>query len=301
MAAADSKHGGPRVLTVDAFTEVPFCGNPCAVVLIEEAGRINDGTMQLVAAEMNLSETAFVIPRPLGDGGGFGSVSASDHFDLRWFTPTCEVPLCGHGTMAAAKAVVAAGNAHGTLTFHTLSGPLAVRCDPGGTIAMDLPNNAPTKDDPAIDPSVIELAACGLPVAATAYSATTKKLLVQLADSVSREALEGIAPDTTAMLQSHDGSRVRGVIVTTVGHAKPGGYDFISRYFAPWNGIPEDPVTGSAHTVLAPHWAAILGRTELRARQCSKRGGDLLLEVGDVTVTVSGQAAVVLDGQLRLP
>eukprot|EP00037_Helgoeca_nana_P002136 m.32005 g.32005 ORF g.32005 m.32005 type:complete len:276 (-) comp12386_c0_seq3:573-1400(-) len=202
-----------------------------------------------------------------------GTCALQGHeFGLRWFTPTCEVPLCGHGTMAAAAAV-GSTNANPVLTFHTESGELVVRCT-DGVIAMDLPHNAPADDDARMHADLIKMVVGQLGVHTVRYSVTTKKLLVQLHDSVSRDELEGLRPDTVAMSRAHDGSRVRGIIVTTSGAGKRGEYDFISRYFAPWNGIAEDPVTGSAHTVLGPHWASVLGRAELRARQCSARGGD---------------------------
>ena len=277
---------GLELYTVDAFTSQPFSGNPAAVCLLAR-NDLSSKQKQLIAAEMNLSETAFV--RPV-DG-------EPDAFHLQWFTPTCEVPLCGHATLATAK-VLFDRSSCSRLSFRTLSGTLTADKDED-LIEMRFPLADCTREAQWSDVAdVVRLAAGGLPVEHVAFSSSTRKLLIRLTDAVSRSELEGLSPDTAAMQQAHQG-RVRGVIVTM--RAQTDDYDFLSRYFAPWNGIPEDPVTGSAHTVLARYWGAELGKTEMTARQCSRRGGDVRMQVvGEDTVILAGQACIVTKGQIFL-
>eukprot|EP00039_Didymoeca_costata_P013861 m.217471 g.217471 ORF g.217471 m.217471 type:complete len:287 (-) comp15886_c1_seq4:102-962(-) len=285
---------GLQIFTVDAFTSEPFSGNPAAVVLVE--GKVDDSTMQKIATEMNLSETAFL--ETLDKDSTFES---SDHFSLRWFTPTREVPLCGHATLASAIALFQGrDNKSDALRFETLSGCLvASRKD--SLVSMDLPHNAPIslEKNNKYEP-LARLTVGQIEIHSMAYSSSTKKLLVRLADDTSRETLEGLAPDTTAMQAGHLDDEVRGVMVTISGKGKPGDYDFLSRYFAPWNGIPEDPVTGSAHTVLGPYWADCIGKKELNARQCSPRGGNLAISVLENIVQVTGDGCIVMQGTLNL-
>lgn len=141
-------------------------------------------------------------------------------------------------------------------------------------------------------------AGAGPAVAECEYSAATKKLLLRV--QATRAQLEALQPDIAALQAAHTADRIRGVMVTTAGAGEPGGFDCLSRYFAPWNGIPEDPVTGSAHTVLGAYWGRVLGKRRLRARQCSPRGGDLTLTVGEERITLAGPAFVVLRGELFL-
>lgn len=280
---------GLELYTVDAFTCQPFSGNPAAVCLLTRDD-LSSEQKQLIASEMNLSETAFVRPAE-GEADGV--------FHLQWFTPTCEVPLCGHATLATA-AVLFQRSSETTkhLSFHTLSGTLTAERE-GSFVNMHFPLADCTREAQWSDVSeVVRLAVCGLPVAHVAYSSSTRKLLIHLPDSVSRAELEGVRPDTAAMLQAHHG-RVRGVIVTV--RSQTADYDFLSRYFSPWNGIPEDPVTGSAHTVLARYWGDELGKTKMAARQCSHRGGDVRMQVvGEDSVVLAGQACIVTKGQLFL-
>lgn len=255
---------------------------------------MKDGLLQKIASEMNLSETAYV--QCLSENGSF---EKDDTFSLRWFTPTREVPLCGHATLASAATLFfCAGNTNCTLTFQSLSGPLLARRTGDSGITLDFPlNPAQPHDKDAVKTILQEI--CGLEhVSDVQYSRTTRKLLVRLKDELTRDFLEGLAPDPRALQASDISGDVMGVIVTLKGHPDEHGYDFLSRYFAPWNGIPEDPVTGSAHTVLADYWSKQLGKTSFKARQCSQRGGDLEVNIAGNRVELTGNARVVLKGTL---
>jgi predicted PhzF superfamily epimerase YddE/YHI9 len=264
----------PNLYQVDAFTDRPFAGNPAAVVPLD-APR-DAAWMQAVAAEMNLSETAFLVPRAEEDG-----------WDLRWFTPAVEVDLCGHATLASAHVLWETGRlAVGEeARFLSRSGWLtAVRQD--GWIELDFPATPPL---PAEEPA-------GLGVALGARPVEVRKsrfdVLVELA---SEAEVRGLDPD----LHHIAGLPVRGVIVTA--RAAPGsdtGFDFVSRFFAPAAGVPEDAVTGSAHCALGPYWQEKLGRSELLAYQASRRGGVIRVRVEGDRVKLGGQAITVLRGQL---
>jgi len=278
------------ITTVDSFSNKPFGGNPAAVCVVPDGIVLSDSEMQLIAAEMNLSETAFLSCR------SSATLQSGEEFNLRWFTPTCEVPLCGHGTLAAAAVLFKChSNSNKELVFHTLSEELsAVLNDDFVGINLPLAVDVCSTNREGIE-ELLLLSVGGLPVQEVQYSSCTKKLLVRLNDNITMEQLTSIHPDTTAMLASHSG-KVRGVIITVRGKET---YDFVSRYFAPWNGIPEDPVTGSAHTVLAAYWGRELKKDEMFARQCSKRGGELKIKVcaGD-RVHISGQASIVMTGKI---
>lgn len=283
------------LFTVDAFTKAPFSGNPAAVVFLQQDGAIDDRRKQSIAAEMKHSETAFVSKQsPLDE------FDKSSCFNLRWFTPSNEVPLCGHATLATAAAIFAEwGNASRELRFHTKSGELKASREPNGAIALDLPAMSSVVVQEEDYRSLLDAVVGETPVAEVRYSADAKKLVVRLQDSCTRSALEALSPSPARMLHSESGDRVLGVAVTIRGRSDD-DYDFISRYFSPWNGIPEDPVTGSAHAVLGPYWAAVLGKEELNAHQASARGGDLYLRVpaDGHRLQVGGHAAVVLRGEL---
>ena len=256
------------LLHIDAFTDRPFGGNPAAIALLEHPAE--EGWMQSVAAEMNLSETAFVVP--LEDG----------RFGLRWFTPAVEVPLCGHATLAAAHALWTEGRAapDDVLRFVTASGELrATRAD--GRIALELPADPP-----------VERAAPGELLDALgvrAFRAAEGRAMWLIEVVTAQEVLDA-APDFRAL------AAFPTTIVTAAGDGKP--YDFVSRCFGPNVGIDEDPVTGSAHCLLAPWWAPRLGRTEMRAAQISARGGDLRLRLEGAVVSVAGEAVTVLRAEL---
>ncbi|XP_042345416.1 phenazine biosynthesis-like domain-containing protein 1 [Plectropomus leopardus] len=283
------------VITVDAFTNLPFKGNPAAVCpLMHE---LSDDLYQKIAAEINLSETAFITRSNPSDNFTTGS-----RFKLRWFTPTNEVDLCGHATLASAAVLFRNHqNVSHTLVFETRSGDLAV-IQQGEGYVMDFPLNPSTKQDANEFRDIIKTAVGNLPIQDVHLSSNTKKLLVRLSDSCDRSVLTHLTVDTVALQNSERSGRVAGLILTMKGSpdCQP-GYDFYSRYFAPWNGIPEDPVTGSAHTVLGSYWSKELGKKKMLAYQCSKRGGELELEVrDDRRINIAGQTVTVLQGTITL-
>lgn len=253
---------------VDAFTSRAFRGNPAAVCLLDK-GR-SAKWMQDVAREMNLSETAFVAPLKTG-------------FRLRWFTPACEVDLCGHATLATAHVLWSEGIApeKADLRFQTRSGVLTAGLVKG-RIELDFPAR------PALR---------GKPAAAIAKALGVKpRAMVKVADDIvvelaSEAAVRKVAPDMAALARV----KVRGVVVTARADAR---YDFVSRFFGPAVGVPEDPVTGSAHCALAPYWAEKLGKTRMKAFQASERGGEVEVELVDDRVLLRGQAVTVFRGQL---
>ena len=263
--------GRQAITQVDAFTDRPFGGNPAAVCVLASAR--DEEWMQLVAREMNLAETAFLVRR--GDG-----------FDLRWFTPMCEVDLCGHATLASAHALWEDGHLpDGAIArFHTRSGVLtAERRD--GLIWLDFPS---TPAQPAPAPGELQ---GGLGVPLEFVGRTPFDYLVE----VDREkTLLSLAPDLRMLAKLP----VRGVIVTS--RSATAGRDFVSRFFAPAAGVPEDPVTGSAHCALAPFWAERLGRHELIGYQASARGGEVRVRLAGDRVLLGGQAVTVLRGELLL-
>lgn len=256
------------LLQIDAFTDQPFRGNPAAVCLLD---RERDAQwMQNVAAEMNLSETAFLLPR---DGD----------FSLRWFTPAAEVDLCGHATLASAHALWQEKLLDGEARFHTRSGLLKARRD-GDWIELDFPA---TREQRADAPQEL-LDALG--ISDPLYVGRNKfdyVIEVRSEDDVRR-----LDPRHNALRNV----KVRGVIVTS--RASKGGYDFVSRFFAPGVGVDEDPVTGSAHCCLTPYWAERLGKNEMLAYQASKRGGTLRVRLDGGRVKILGRAVTVLRGEL---
>lgn len=257
---------------VDAFASGPFTGNPAAVCLLERGEAPEPDWMQDVAAEMNLAETAFVRPRPDGD------------FDLRWFTPTAEVKLCGHATLASAHVLWASRMLPPAepARFHTLSGVLTATQD-DGLITLDFPST-PTRPVDAPDGLFDALG-----LTETTVESDGDDYLIELDHA---EAVRDLQPDLGHLGQID----ARGVIVTAR-YDRPDA-DIVSRFFAPRVGVPEDPVTGSAHCRLAPYWAARLGKTTLRAVQASMRGGRLLVELNGDRVRLSGRAVTVLRGEL---
>jgi len=285
------------IWTVDAFTDSPFSGNPAAVCLLEED--IPDATKQALASEMNISETCF-LTLPPGVTGAAAGFAGSSHFGLRWFTPTNEVPLCGHATLAAAAVLFqASGNVHSKLHFATLSGELTAERE-GERVVLELPLHPPTPVEGGQFAALAAEAACGLPVLEVLLSRETRKLVVRLEDGLARAQLEAIRPRTDRLQALESSGRVAGVILTLRGRAgEPEA--FYSRYFAPWNGIPEDPVTGSSHTVLAPYWGGLLATRTMAARQVSPRGGRLHLSLQESSVRVAGGAVIVLRGSVSLP
>ncbi|XP_044065137.1 phenazine biosynthesis-like domain-containing protein 1 [Siniperca chuatsi] len=283
------------VFTIHAFTNLPFKGNPAAICpLMHE---LTDDLYQKIAAVMNLSETAFITRINPSDNFTTGS-----RFRLRWFTPTTEVNLCGHATLASAAVLFQhQKNVNPTLVFETSSGDLAV-AQQGEGYVMDFPLNPPTQEDPNEFRDIIKAAVGNHPIQDVYMSSNTEKLMVRLADSCDRSVLTSLKVDPVALQRSERSGRVKGLILTIKGSpdCQP-GYDFYSRYFAPWNGIPEDPVTGSAHTVLGSYWCKKLGKKKMLAYQCSSQGGELELEVrDDGRINIAGQTVTVLQGTITL-
>jgi PhzF family phenazine biosynthesis protein len=258
------------IVQVDAFADRAFTGNPAAVCILEAPGE--EGWMRSVAAEMNLSETAFLHRE--GDG-----------WRLRWFTPEVEVELCGHATLATAHVLWEDGHlrADEVARFHTRSGLLTAR-RAGEWIELDFPAK-PILDAPA--PDGLEAA---LGVEPVYVGRSHFDVLVEVASEAEVRALK---PDMGRLAAVE----ARGVIVTARadGEAR---YDFVSRFFAPRVGVAEDPVTGSAHCVLAPYWAAKLGRDELAGFQASRRGGTVRVRAAGDRVHLGGRAVTVLRGEL---
>ncbi|HEY0791446.1 MAG TPA: PhzF family phenazine biosynthesis protein [Chthoniobacterales bacterium] len=262
-----------EITVIDAFAAQPFSGNPAAVCLLDEPRE--DRWMQLVAREMNLPETAFLEP----DAGG-------DVYRLRWFTPTVEVRLCGHATLASAHLLWEKRHLppEAPARFHTLSGLLTATRQRDGWIQLDLPAEAVAQIDPP--PGLAE----SLSVKPIFVGRTPAHFFIEVATE--REVRQ-IQPDFTWLRSIAPGR----VIVTS--QADPGsGYDVVSRYFAPGVGVDEDPVTGSAHCALAPYWEPRLGRRELQAYQASARGGTLRMKREGTRVLVSGQALTIWEGRL---
>jgi predicted PhzF superfamily epimerase YddE/YHI9 len=252
------------ICVVDAFTATAFTGNPAAVCRLDAFPP--DGWMQALATEMNLSETAFVVPRADGD------------HDLRWFTPTVEVDLCGHATLASAH--VLGGGAR----FHTRSGVLTCTAAGDGWIEMDFPAlpSTPVAHDAALTRAI---------GTADVYTVATSRfdLLVELGTA---DQVRSLRPDLAALRALG----ARGYIVTAPGDRE--GIDCVSRFFAPAAGVDEDPVTGSAHCVLGPFWAERLGRATLVGEQASRRGGIVRMRVDGARVHLGGRAVTVWEGSL---
>jgi PhzF family phenazine biosynthesis protein len=262
-----------RIYQVDAFTDRPFAGNPAAVCPLDSW--LGDPVMQAIAAENNLSETAFF-------------VAETDGFRLRWFTPTTEVDLCGHATLASAFVVMTELEpGRNQVIFGSRSGPLAV-ARRGDAFVMDLPSR-PLKPI-AAPPALIE--ALGAAPRVVLAGGDLMAGVFEDADTVRR-----LRPNGSAIAAID----ARAILVTAPGTGPDADVDFVSRFFAPRQGIPEDPVTGSAHCSLTPYWAKRLGRDRLRARQVSARGGDLGCELRGDRVAISGQAVLVLRGTMRIP
>ncbi|MFF0265722.1 PhzF family phenazine biosynthesis protein [Kribbella sp. NPDC004536] len=265
-----------RIRVVDAFAERAFTGNPAGVCVLDAGPWPDDSWMQSVAAEMNHAETAFVRP----------SERADADWDLRWFTPTLEERLCGHATLATTHALAADGKVSGKVAFASLSGILTATVADDG-ITLDFPVNRPIAT-PA--PDGLEAALQAEPLE-TYVTGELRDLLVVVRDEATVRAID---PDYDALAGIIERGNLRGVVVTAQGSE----YDFVSRFFAPSSGIPEDPVTGSAHTSLAPYWSERLGRDELTGYQASARGGIVRVVPSGDRVYLKGNAITVLDGEL---
>src|SRR5438132_11023904 len=260
---------GLAIIQVDAFTDKPFAGNPAAVCILPAPH--DEGWMQHVAQEMNLSETAFLVRQ-------------HDGYDLRWFTPAVEVALCGHATVASAHVLYEDGHLapDQQARFHTKSGLLTARRR-DGWIELDFPATPATPADPP--PGLVQ--ALGAQPRTVGRNRFDYLLEVESEDAVRR-----VTPDFAALARVD----ARGVIVTS--RASPPGFDFVSRFFAPRVGVNEDPVTGSAHCALTPFWSERLQRSDMTAFQASPRGGVLRVRLAGDRVGLGGQAVTVLRGEL---
>jgi PhzF family phenazine biosynthesis protein len=261
---------GIRIVQVDAFTDQPFAGNPAAVCVLRDAAP--DEWMRNVAREMNLSETAFLVPR-------------EDGYQLRWLTPAVEVDLCGHATVASAHVLWEDGHlpAGKQARFHTRSG-LLLADQRGAWIELDFPAKvvAPAEAPPELLPA--------LGVKKASY--VGKNVFDYLVEVDSEETVRSLAPDHTMLRKVP----VRGVIVTA--RSSRPEFDFVSRFFAPGSGVDEDPVTGSAHVALGPYWGGRLGKKEFTAFQASARGGVVRVRLEGERVILGGQAVTVMTADL---
>jgi PhzF family phenazine biosynthesis protein len=257
---------------VDAFANRPFAGNPAAVCLLDSW--LDDGLLRSVAEENNLSATAYLVRQ-------------HDEYHLRWFTPQCEIKLCGHATLATGFLVLNILHpSRDTVRFETrFSGPLTVRRE-GSLFAMDFPAFSPR---PCLNPPQNLLHALGMDAPPMAVFEANSTYFV-VCDS--EDAVQKLRPNLALIEKLHPFV----VAVTAPGET----CDFVSRYFARSYGVPEDPVTGSAHCALAPYWAQRLGKANLHARQVSARGGELWCELGGQRVTIKGNVVLTLQGSLLL-
>ena len=268
-----------RIRIIDAFTDRPFAGNPAAVCLLDGDGWPDEAWMRGLAAELNLPMTAFA----RRDGGDWA---------LRWFTPVVEERLCGHATLATAHALHADNGAPVSVRFATLSGVLAASTADDGTVTLDFPAS-PVVEAPA--PAGLADALGARPHAIHSAPSLGDVIAV-LGDE---RTVRDLDPDLGALARIGVREGLRGITVTALAGPEADGYDFVSRSFAPHQGIPEDPVTGSAHTALALLWAPRVGRDELTGLQVSPRGGLVHTAIRGDRVHLGGRAVTVLDGALE--
>jgi len=262
------------IFQLDAFTTRRFAGNPAAVMVLDCF--LDDALLQAIAAENNLAETAFL-------------VRAGGDYRLRWFTPALEVPLCGHATLASAAVVMEMLEpGRSEVIFESASGPLAVKRTDSG-YAMDFPARP---SEPIATPHGLAEALGVVPIE---VFINAFNYMAVLEDA---ETVRGIAPDMAAIARMDR----PGVIVTAPGDIAldAGGHDFISRYFAPAKGVPEDPVTGAAHCMLAPYWAKRLGKTAFCAFQASRRGGEIVCRLVGDRVELEGSCVFYLEGEVEI-
>mmetsp|Transcript_10672 Transcript_10672/g.19475 ORF Transcript_10672/g.19475 Transcript_10672/m.19475 type:complete len:338 (-) Transcript_10672:262-1275(-) len=284
----------PLIFLADAFTKTPFHGNPAAVTLIPQKHKASEKWMQSVAMEMNQAETAFVSPIEKPD-----KKESEMHFDLRWFTPLAEVDLCGHATLATAKVLVSEGHvlSSQTIHFHTRSGVHKADFSGSEGELQDIMLTFPREGVRGVSIEDMDYIAETFkakdkgPVPIVWMGETRFDYFIELASPAD---VSNFQPD----LESIQKLNKRGVIVTAKGNTTD--YDYICRFFAPQIGIPEDPVTGSAHCALAPYWMKKLGKGSLMGYQASKRGGLVNCTVLDDNVLLQGGGVVTMKGELQL-
>ncbi|MGR3874034.1 PhzF family phenazine biosynthesis protein [Streptomyces graminifolii] len=266
-----------RIRIVDAFTDRPFAGNPAGVLLLDAFPA--DAWLQRVAREVNHAETAFAHRLPEGGDADWA---------LRWFTPATEVALCGHATLATAHVLHTTGAHEGPVRFATRGGVLSATPAEDGSITLDFPTAPLTSVEV---PDGLAQALGAEPLTAFDTGPDIGDLVVELADE---KTVVGLAPDLRALGAASE----RGIIATARAQHPAGGYDFVSRCFFPNIGIDEDPVTGSAHTALAPYWSERLGGTVLTGLQASPRSGRVRTELRGERTLLTGRAVTVVDGEL---
>jgi len=276
-----------KLWQVDAFAERPFSGNPAAVVPLQ--AWLPDTQMQAIANENNLAETAFFVPHATGMGC----------FDLRWFTPTVEVPLCGHATLASGWVVLnELAPTLDRVRFETKSGTLTVAREASGRLLMALPASSvdPFSAPAGLAETLAELTGGVAPEELhwSPKGAGGNPGLVAVWPEAALRAIQG----TAGLAEALASVKARGLLATAKGDAKP--YDFLSRFFAPGLGVDEDPVTGSANCALTRFWSKRLGKKQLRAWQASPRGGDLLCTDESDRVTLSGPCALYMRGEIEV-
>ncbi|WP_405446083.1 PhzF family phenazine biosynthesis protein [Streptomyces achromogenes] len=268
-----------RIRIVDAFADRPFTGNPAGVLLLDDVFP-DDDWLQNVAMEVNHAETAFAHPLP--DGG-------DADWALRWFTPVTEVAMCGHATLATAHVLHTTGGHEGPVRFATRSGVLIATPGADGSLTLDFPTAPLT---PAELPAGVAEALGAQPLAAFDTGPDIGDLLVELADE---KTVLGLSPDHKAL----GAYSARGLITTARAADPARGYDYVSRCFFPNVGIDEDPVTGSAHTALAPYWSPRLGGDDLTGLQASRRTGLVRTGLRGARTLLTGRAVTVIEGDLR--
>lgn len=305
---------------VDAFTTTPFAGNPAAVCLIPRP--LTDPELKKIAAEFNLSETAFPIPiDPSQD------YKTSSTFSLRWFTPTNEVPLCGHATLATSHVLFnEIGNANKELKFETKSGVLVVKKDDQGNVEMDFPKYAltalkiedfinqangvfPESKAPGFVMDVIQcLAPNKITIESVVHAPSIGIIIVSLDSNLTKSEFEAFKLDVSRALELHDGSFFRGLAITlrpsnpvaqgfVDTHKEP--YDYACRYFGPWDGVNEDPATGSAQCTIGPFWEKRTGKKELYGFQAFPgRGAQFRLKLQENRVVLTGSSVTVVRGEI---
>lgn len=264
-----------KTYIVDAFTTEPFEGNPAGVCFPDRV--LSDGEMLLVARELGFSETAFISgPKPDGS------------YDIRYFTPKSEIPLCGHATLGSAKVMFTQTDAD-VVHFVNIQGIDLIARKAGDLVSMEFPvyNVVPAEVPPAM------LKALGVSeVLNSVYSAETRILMLEIA---SASDLAALAPDYAALLKTHDS--IDGVLVTARGNDE---FDFHSRYFWPWKGTNEDPVTGGSHTFMTKYWSQKLNKTRMRSFQASERSGWMEVELLDGKLLITGSAVIILSGDFNI-
>ncbi|MFL0801011.1 MAG: PhzF family phenazine biosynthesis protein [Agarilytica sp.] len=266
-----------RTYIVDAFTSAPFKGNPAGVCIVGDQC-LSEKKMLSIAKELNLSETAFV------------TSDNDDYYGIRYFSPKKEIPLCGHATLASAKVLFSQqenGQEKQCISFSTHNNVRLEVKTHQDTLHMMFPHYLLSE---ASAPESVITALGVSDVVAVLYNQETNILMIEIE---SAEQLQTLTPDFEALIRSH--STINGVLVTAQGQ---NGYDFYSRYFWPWSGTNEDPVTGATHTFMAPYWAKKLGKNTLKSFQCSERTGYMTLELQDEGLVIQGEAVIVFEGKL---